>query len=370
MAMSQPELPPAARAFLDDDADLLPAALTAAEGARLVETLRARGDAARLTRLGDASDKALAKLARKALHVLRTQGVTAPAPVKREFRPSTHGPYAPAPSEDQSMASIIDGHGERVVWLVRKADDGYDVFEAQLSEARGIIGFTVANAPRKEWRQHAARVIGDGRLGVARISERHARTLVEAGYRQTLAANRAVPESFARARLSLGHYEPEPRHPALDVAPPLPLDEARHRLGSLHELPEIRMWIPPQEALPELDLQIGAIVTSKLVLDPKQRRQQMYESVARVADERMTVEWRMRFAERLQESALLLVARGKLDEARLAMTAALLTLDASVPAAENPFVARLFEKVIRAPESTEEPEPPHSTTAGSLILKP
>ena len=54
------------------------------------------------------------------------------------------------------------------------------------------------------------------------------------------------------------------------------------------------MWIPPQEALPELDLQIGAIVTSKLVLDGKQRRQQVFEAVARVADERMTVEWRMR----------------------------------------------------------------------------
>ncbi|HEX4460466.1 MAG TPA: hypothetical protein VIA18_20955, partial [Polyangia bacterium] len=206
--MSQPELPPAARAFLDDDADLLPTALTAAEGAALVETLRARGDAARLVRLGDASDKALAKLARKALHVLRTQGVAAPAPVKREFRQATlHGPHAPA--DDHSLASVIDGRGERVVWLVRPADNGYDVFEAQLSESRGLLGFTVANAPRKEWRQHAARVIGDGRLGVARVSERHARALVEAGYRQTLAANRVVPESFARARLSLGHYEPE-----------------------------------------------------------------------------------------------------------------------------------------------------------------
>ena len=364
--MSQPELPPAARAFLDDDADLLPTALTAAEGAALVEILRARGDAARLNRLGEATDKALAKLARKALHVLRTKGVAAPAPIKHEFRPV--GPHAP--TEDLSLASIIDGRGERVVWLVRAADNGFDVFEAQLSESRGILGFTIANAPRKEWRQHAARVIADGRLRVGRISERHARVLVEAGYRQTLAANRTVPESFARARLSLGHYEPETRHPAIDLAPPLPIEEARDRLAALHNLPELRMWIPPEESLAEIDLQIGKIVTSKLILDPKQRLQQMHEAVQGVADERMTVEWRMRYADRLYESALLLVGEGQLDAARLCTTAAALTLDASVPAAANPFVARLFEKIVRAPESTQQPEPPPDPDAGSLIWKP
>lgn len=366
--MSDSELSPAARAFVEGDAALLPSALTAAEGVALVDFLRAHGDAARLSRLGEATDKALAKAARKALHLLRTKGVAAPVAVKREYRPV--GPHAPA--EDQSLASIIDGRGERVVWMVRPAwnGDGYDVFEAQLSESRGILGFTVANAPRKEWRAHAARVIGDGRLGVARISERHARALIEVAYKQSVSVGRTLPESFALARLSLGHYEPEPRHPALDVAPPLPLTEARQRLAALHDLPEVRMWIPPEDALPELDVQIGNIVSSPLILDAKQRREQIHEAVARVADERLTVEWRMRYYERLNETALLLLARGLVDEARLATTAAVLTLDAGVVAAENPFVARLFEKVIRVPEPEPPPEPPSSSEAGSLILKP
>ena len=77
-----------------------------------------RGDAARLApRRG--GGKALAKRAR-ALHVLRTRGVAAPKAEKREFR--LHGPYAPA--EELSLASMIDGRGERVVWLVRAADKG------------------------------------------------------------------------------------------------------------------------------------------------------------------------------------------------------------------------------------------------------
>src|SRR5262249_20959013 len=125
--MSSTELPEAARAFADGDVDLLPAALSAEAGEALVALLVERGDAARLTRLRDAADKALAKRARKALHLLRTRGVSVPAAPKREFRP--HGPYGP--TEELSLASMIDGRGERVVWLVRATDQGLDIFEAQ-----------------------------------------------------------------------------------------------------------------------------------------------------------------------------------------------------------------------------------------------
>jgi hypothetical protein len=352
--MSLTELPEAARHFADGDVELLPSALSEAEGEALVALLVERGDAARLQRLGETSDKALAKRARKALHLLRTRGLTAPAAPRREFRPQ--GPHAPA--EEMSLASLIDGRGERIVWLVRHAEHGFDVFEAQLSETRGILGFTSANAPRKEWRQHATRVVADPRMAVARISERHARQLIEDGYKRTMAAGRVPPEEFARARLSLGHYEPEERHPSLDVAPPWPAAEARSRLASLHALPELRTWIPPEESLPALDLEVGNIVTSKLIVDPAQRQEQLLVAVGKVANDTLTPALRERLGGRLRETALLLASRGQLDEARLCSSAAELTIDQSVAASDNPFVLRLFDKVVRAqgPEP-EEPGP-------------
>jgi hypothetical protein len=345
--MDASELPEAARAFADGDVDLLPSAIDANAGEALVAILVERGDAARLQRLGESSDKALAKRARKALHVLRTRGVAAPKAEKREFRP--HGPYAPA--EELSLASMIDGRGERVVWLVRTADKGLDVFEAQLSDTRGILGFTTANAPRKDWRAHVARVVADERMAVARVSERHARQLIEEGYQRTLAAGRVPPEEFARARLGMGHFEPEERHPALELAPPLPVAEVRGQLASLHALPELRTWIPPEEALPALDLEIGNIVTSKLIVDPAQRREQLAAAVDKIATQAMTPAYRQLLGARLYETALLLALRGKRDEARLASTAAALTLDESVAATDNPFVIRLFDKVVKAPEA-------------------
>ena len=244
---------------------------------------------------------------------------------------------------------MIDGRGERIVWLVRPADNGFDVFEAQLSDTRGIVGFSAAHTPKKDWRQHATRVVADERLAVARVSERHARQLIEEGYQRTLGAGRVPPEEFARSRLGMGHYEPETRHPSLDVAPPIDLNEARGRLAALHLLPELRTWIPPEEALPALDLEIGNIVTSKLIVDPGQRQEQLAQAVARIANDALTPGYRALLAARLRETALLLASRGKLDEARLASTAAELTLDAAVAAADNPFVLRLFDKVVKAP---------------------
>jgi hypothetical protein len=348
--MATVELSEAARAFVDGDVELLPSALDDAAATALVALLVERGDAARLQRLGDGADKALGKRARKALHLLRTRGVAAPKAEKREFRPQ--GPFAPA--EELSLASMIDGRGERIVWLVRTADNGFDVFEAQLSDTRGIVGFSAAHTPKKDWRQHAARVVTDERLAVARVSERHARQLIEQGYQRTLAGGRVPPEEFARARLGMGHYEPETRHPSLEAAPPLPVDEARARLATLHALPELRTWIPPEESLPALDLEIGNIVTSKLIVDPGQRQEQLAAAITRIANEALTADYRSLLGARLRETALLLASRGKLDEARLTSTAAELTLDASVAAADNPFVIRLFDKVVKAPAAPAE----------------
>jgi hypothetical protein len=350
--MADDRLPEAARAFAEGDVELLPAALDEAAAEALVALLVERGDAARLARLGESSDKALGKRARKALHLLRTRGVAAPKSQKREFRP--HGPYGAA--EDVSLASMIDGRGERIVWLVREVERGYDVFEAQLSDTRGILGFSSAHAPRRDWRAHLAKVVADERLAVGRVSERHARALIEDGYKRTLELGRVPPEEFARARLGMGHYEPEERHPALDAAPPFVVADVRGRLGALHELHELGTWIPPEDSLPALDLEIGNIATSKLVVGAAGRQEQLAAAVERIAGTTLTPEYRKLLGTRLYETALLLAARGKLDEARLTTTAAELTLDDKVPAGDNPFVLRLFNKVVKAPE-LEPPAP-------------
>jgi hypothetical protein len=102
------------------------------------------------------------------------------------------------------------------------------------------------------------------------------------------------------------------------VAPPLPVAEVRNQLAALHALPEVRTWIPPDEALPRLDLEIGNIVTSKLIVDPAQRQEQLAAAIVKIAGESLTPAYRALLAERLRETAYLLAQHGRIDEARLA----------------------------------------------------
>jgi hypothetical protein len=307
-----------------------------------IDRLVASGDAARLQELAESKDKAVAKAARRALHVLKTRGVSL-AEKPRAFKLQVGGEPAPP-----SLASVIDGRGERIVWYVRESDDGYGVFQAELSETRGLIGFQGASAPKKSWRDRIK--LMREQSGLAEIPSTHVRFLIERAYQQMVAAGRSPPAGFAEARLRLGEFVDEPEHPALALAPPLDAAEARGRLAELHELPEIAMWIPPEDALKELDLEVGQIVTSQLVVDPAQRRAQLSAAVEKVATKTFTPEVRARFAERLRETALLQHARGRTLEARLCTTAAALTLDEKVAPSENPFILKLFEKLLKPEE--------------------
>jgi hypothetical protein len=157
------------------------------------------------------------------------------------------------------------------------------------------------------------------------------RSIVERAYQRTLAAGRTPPESFAHSRLDLG--------PAVEWQRPeiLPLEDARSRVASLHELPEIAPWVPPDDAMRKLDLELGQIATSPLVVSPSDRQLQVASLVDRLVDE-LTPEFRAQIAERLEETALMLDG----DNARLCIAAAQLTREGA-----NPFLQMLFEKLIK-----------------------
>jgi hypothetical protein len=332
------ELPEAARAFVEGDVALMGGALSDAEIGQLVDYLVAGGDGARLQKLAESPDKRLAKPARRGLHLLRTRGHAVPAPEKREFR--LRGPYTD--EQPPGMVSFIDGAGERVVWLVRNGTDGFQVYQAELSETRGLIGFSAGTVPRKDWRQHVDSVLGDRRRMVHAAPHDQIRALLERAYQKTLAAGRTAPEEFARARLDLG--------PPVEWArPPIEVIDDRRRQARLHELPEIAPWVPPEEVLQKLDLELGQIATSQLVVDPAAREQQRQQVIDKLADA-LTPEFRQLLAERLEETALLVGG----DEAGLCMGAAAAVRDPAVAGSDHPFLRMLFEKLIK---KTEEEKP-------------
>jgi len=351
-----PELPAAARAFADGDVDLLPSALASEAVDALVALLVERADGARLERLAASPDKSLAKPARRGLHLLRTRGAKIAAAPAREFR--VHGPYAS--NEPPSIATSIDGHGERMVFLVRTGVDGsgFDVFQSRLSEERGLADFVGGSMGRKEWRAHERGILEERGIFAARVPGAHARLLVERAYERSVAEKRAVPKTFAEARIGLGAVERPERHPVYALAPPLPLDEARPRIGELLELDAFSAWVPSEALLGELDLEVGQIATSRLIVDPAQRLEQLGAAVERVADRALAGPFRALLAERLLETAYLLALRDRLADARLTTAAADLTADASITGASNPLVLALFDRLVdRTRLASPDPKP-------------
>ena len=98
-------------------------------------------------------------------------------------------------------------------------------------------------------------------------------------------------------------------------------------------------------------------MTSKLIVDPQQRREQLAGAVEKVATAALTPDYRKLLGRAALRERALVAGRGKLDEARLLTTAAALTLDQSVTAVDNPFVMRLFDKVVKAPDEPAAPQP-------------
>jgi hypothetical protein len=180
----------------------------------------------------------------------------------------------------------------------------------------------------------------------ARVPGAHARLLIEHAYERSVAEKRALPAGFAEARIGLGPVERPARHPALALAPPLPLDEARPRLADLIKLDAIQAWLPPEALLNELDLEVGQITTSRLIVDPAQRLEQLGAAVERLADRALAGPFRARLVERLHETAYLLALRERVADARLVAAAAELTADPAVAGAQNPLVVALFDRLV------------------------
>jgi hypothetical protein len=204
-------------------------------------------------------------------------------------------------------------------------------------------------------------------LPCARISEAHARYLIELAYQRAVEAGRSLPDEFARARLELGPVVQPARHPVWELAPPLARSEAGERLASLHQRTEVMSWIPDRERVAMLDIEVGQVLSSRLVLDDRQRREQILAAIDRVAELALDPDFRSRLGARLLETAYLVALRGDIEDARLFTTAAELTLDPAVPAAQNPFVRRLFEKLV---PKVAWPEAAASHASDSLLVDP
>jgi hypothetical protein len=319
-----------------------------------------------LWRLARAPVKAVAKAARRALYVLKLRGVEVGggplALVREPLAPVSPEHVAGTADREPCLVTPIDGFGDRALWIPIKRKLGFFVSQSVLSDVGGVRACEGTEMSRRQLRQFFAG-LREGE-GVAPVEVPRSRALALLAEAVALAPE--AQGARAATRLIADAHEPTqglaaPSSAAADRGPDEPA-----RLAEASELfaePELRSYVPPEEALRALGARLDEISVSSLVVDERQRAEQRRHAVDRLVEATFTPEVRARYSRRLFELADYFAATDRPPAAaRAAATAR--HLGGSAPILTNPFARELFSRLIR------EPAPAHDASAQSPPVEP
>ncbi len=315
------------------------------------------------------ADKRVRREIKRALYRLQQRGLwqppDAPAP------PRTRDLMGPAEDAPQAWLSPIDPTGTRLVWMARTTAGAVATLSAVVNEDQGIREFHSGKTTRKALRESHRE-----------IAQRSGIPLVEAPWAWVLESLRTAFERTEKGRF------PEvpnvlstlaPRAPVEPPAPPIEArldraevagdEEALAASAALLGEREVGTWVLPISWLEETLEKLSEADGSLLVVSPAATEERRREMVERAVDQILDpADRRTRFADRLEESAFLLVERDAAPSARQAFAASI-AARAGTPIARIPILAEITRRSLalafqaRAQKGQEDAQ-------SSLVLTP
>jgi hypothetical protein len=330
--------------------------------------VRAAGESQRqdaLVELATASQKALAKEAKRELQRLKQRGFQV-----QELKPRGETVLKPPPEAEAPVcyASSIDAYGERAVWWSQATRGGVEVVQAVVSDVKGILAIDALALSRRNFRDFTKRLPRQGGpVTSVEVPKDHARWLIAQAAEEGARNGFSPPPAYADALRILG---PAPQEAPPDPASSIefgPDGELPHRLAgaALFADPLFMTWIPEEEALRSFALKVDEISVSRLFIDDAQRKAAFERATDAAAEAYFTPQRRARYARRLREMAHVLASEGRLDAARTALAVA-----RDLPGEQGPrnaFSRALFSRALegRWQKPAESPAPP--ATPSGLI---
>ncbi len=336
-----------------DAAQTLPETLLLALLEALVEERRTGAVEA----LAASPNKHTAKAARRAQYRLRSAGVQTRSPVAN--RPAA-APEPEAPAELPSLVSLPDGAGERVLMVARGVKGGLALHEVVFSDDLGLLAHHALEGSRSAWR----RSLRDARAEpLQEIALNEARGLLAEALRCNLATRSPLPKG---AEEMLRRLEVVP---ATAPPPPLPVPEEGDATLALegerlHEEPELRGWLPPEDELKLFAARVQEVRTSPLALSEQQRAEQLLERTHAMALAFFTPERARLYARRLWLTAELFEKTRRGHAAQLARAEAR-RLFHQAPGVFSRFAEALYGKLLRHVPGVSGARPNEGDTAPS-----
>jgi hypothetical protein len=315
----------------------------------------------------NAPAKDLKREARRSLFKLEQRGLT----VARAEDASAGKRSAVAPiSEIEGYLTIVDGAGDRLVWLARPhAGGGLQLLQGVVSDRTGLLQADGGVVKRKDLRAQAEEIQKSANLPMAPVPWEYADAILYSAYDKAKAAGQKTGQ-FASMRAAFNATKPrDVEHPiysrlAKDAAQS---EDWRGRSRRLLEEPAFRFWLADEDWMkPYLD-RIEQAQESRLVLNDAQKEERLAAIVRDAAREIFAGESGAIFRRRLEDASWCLEEAGRREPALLALAVALELAKGDIGMLDIAFLTGLAQKSIayylaQAKQKAKE-EP-------SLIVKP
>ena len=302
---------------------------------RLLDWLgsQATGEAAEALQryLRAADDKQRIKQARRALHRLRSQGLDVEAPGE----PAAAAGFTLAIDSDplegaRAYLTSIDGRGARLVWVLwRAASGGSRLLQAVVDDSVGVREAEIATVTRNGFREYIGQVDANPTILLAQVEPSLAIEALQAAARRSEESGNKVPAAYPefarRAHVSAGGAgAATARIYELIDAGELGGDAALIEASmTLLREPYFQSWAMEGAAVDAAAEEVHSAETSTLMISEEQRRERMQAAIRNAVHESFNPDTRSLYRGRLEEMATMLWERGRHDEARRALAAAI-----------------------------------------------
>jgi hypothetical protein len=313
-----------------------------------------------------ATAKDLKREARRSLFKLEQRGL----PIPREDASGGRRPAVGSISEIEGYLSVIDGAGDRLVWLLRPhAGGGLQLLQGVVSDRSGLLRSDGGVVKRKDLRAQAEEIQKNGGLPMALVPWEYADGILYDAYEKAKAAGQKTAQ-FSSMRAAFNATKPrEVEHPVYSrlAKESAQTEDWRSQSRRLLDEPAFRFWLVDEDWMkPYLD-RIGQAQESRLVLNDAQKEERLAAIVRDAAREIFSGESGAIFRRRLEDASWCLAEAGRREPALLAFAVALQLAEGETGMLDIAFLTGLVQKSIayylaQAKQKAKE-EP-------SLIVKP
>lgn len=313
-------------------------------------------------------DKSLRREIHRSLYKLTQKGITVDRPAQ-ELAPR---PIL-TPVEPEGYLSAMDGHGDRLVWLVKsRVGGGLHYLSALVNEPEGLRHIEGAEVTRKAIRMMRQDLSDNHRITMVEAPWRYCDFVMHTGYERARARDGKAVESYPALR---SHLISTPAQPAEAPIPPELLAETTAVSENLlvtsvqlFEEPELQRWLLDQTQIHPYIEQITQAQESPIILNRYQQQDRLQTVIDTAINDLFSGENGQTYARRLEETAFYLTATERPEAAKRALAVAL-ALKQNERGKGIPFCEELVRQSIALHYQVER-QKEQEEAQSSLIMKP